>query len=670
MRLFFSFFLALFTLNSFALEFTQAEQEYIVSKGTIKVHNELLWSPFNFNEKGIPKGLSIDTMNLVASKVGLKVEYITGPSWNEFIEMMKIKELDVMLNIVPTDERKQFLNFTTPYQLAPYAIILNKNSNKIVKNIDDLTKLTLAVEKGFITHKFLENSYPNAKLVLKKDSLETLQAVSNGEAEATFGILPTQYRIIEKNSLSNLKLISIEDDNIFVPKELCIATSKDNKFLRDILQKGLDSIFELLFEIVAIFLFVFGGTLYWVVRLKKLQKKLEDSNLIISTMLNALPNPVFYKDKDARFLGFNRAYEEVFGVKAKDLIGKSVLDLEYLPFEDRKNYQAEDLDTIKKLKTVVREQLTPLKNGKFYHTIYSVNGFKDTQGNPAGLIGVFVDITKQKEIEEKLQNAMNELEELHKRVKSSIEYAGMIQSSLISSPEVLKKYFKQSYAVWQAKDTIGGDIYIFEELSKDECMLFLIDCTGHGVPGALGTVLVKTIERNIYKNILTGKDKTISPANLLSVFNKSIKNLLKQEDKETFSNVGFDGTIFYYNKKTNQLKFSSANNIVMLLRDGKIEEFKGDRQSVGYRTSDEYIYKEHILELKENDTIFASTDGLFDQNGGKKDLPMGRKGVKNILLENKDENLNDVKELIFYELCLYQADNKRNDDIAFLSFKI
>lgn len=108
----------------------------------------------------------------------------------------------------------------------------------------------------------------------------------------------------------------------------------------------------------------------------------------------------------------------------------------------------------------------------------------------------------------------------------------------------------------------------------------------------------------------------------------------------------------------------------MLLRDGKIEEFKGDRQSVGYRTSDEYIYKEYILELKENDTIFASTDGLFDQNGGKKDLPMGRKGVKNILLENKDENLNDVKELIFYELCLYQADNKRNDDIAFLSFKI
>lgn len=631
-------------------------------------------------------------MNLVASKVGLEIEYISGPSWNEFIEMMKKHQLDVMLNIVPTEERKGFLAFTSAFQLAPHAVILNKNSNKIIRNIDDLTKLTLAVENGYVSHRFLVNNYPNTKLVLKKDSLEVLQAVSNGEAEATFGILPTLYSIIERNSLSNLKLVSIEDDNMFAPKELCMATSKDNQILRDILQKGLDSIskeekdiitkrwldiktsafdFELLLKIIAIFVVVVGGTLYWVIRLKKLQRELENSNLMIKTMLNALPNPIFYKDKNARFLGFNKAYEEAFGVHAKDLIGKSVLDLEYLPLVDRKKYQEEDLDTINKSKTVVREQLMPLKDGKLHHTIYSVNGFRDIQSNPAGLIGVFVDIQKQKDIEEKLQDAMNTLEELHGSVKSSIEYAGMIQSSLISSPEILKKYFKESYAVWQAKDTVGGDIYIFEEINEDECLLFLIDCTGHGVPGALGTVLVKAIQRNIYANIINGNDKDISPANLLSVFNGSIKNLLKQENKDSFSNVGFDGTIFHYNKKTNLLKFSSANNIVMLLRDAQIKEYKGDRHSVGYKTSDEnYIYKEHILHLKEDDVIFASTDGLYDQNGGHKDLPMGRKRIKDILIENQEDALNDIKELILYELCSYQGSNKRNDDISFLSFKI
>lgn len=692
MRLIFIFFVVFFGIKSIAIELSEAQKEYILSKKTIKVNNEQIWAPFNYNENKKPKGLSIDTILLVAKKVGLEVEFVTGPTWNEFINMIKSGEIDVMLNIVPTDERKKFLAFTTPYQLAPHAVVLNKNSTKKIKNIDDLMKLTIAIEEGFISHKFLEKNYPDTKLVLKKESLEVLQAVSYGEAEATFGILPTLYSIIERNSLNNLKLVHIEDENMFKSKELCMATRIDNQILRDILQKGLDDLsknekdeiskkwldiktdgidFILLSKIFAFVFVIILGTLYWVMRLKKLQKKLENSNLMIITMINSLPNPIFYKDKDGKFMGFNRAYEEVFGVNSKDLLGKTVLDLDYLSKKDRQMYQAEDLDTIKYSKTVVREQLMPYKDGLLHHTIYSVNGFKDINNEPAGLIGVFVDITEQKEIENRLKDTMKKLEELHGNVKSSIEYAGIIQSSLISSPEVLKSYFKESFAVWQAKDTVGGDIYIFEEINENECLLFLIDCTGHGVPGALGTVLVKTIERNIVANIVNGKDKDISPASLLGIFNRSIKHLLKQNSKDSFSNVGFDGSILYYNRLTQELRFASSNTVIMHLRDKEIKEYKGDRQSIGYKTSSEnYEYKEQTIRLENNDVIFVSSDGLYDQNGGVKDLPMGRKKIREILIENSDETLNDIKELILYELGKYQGKNRRNDDISFLSFKI
>lgn len=692
MRLIFIFFVVFFGIKSIAIELSEAQKEYIKNKKIIKVHNEQIWAPFNYNENKKPKGLSIDTILLVAKKVGLEVEFVTGPTWNEFINMIKSGEIDVMLNIVPTDERKKFLAFTTPYQLAPHAVVLNKNSTKKIKNIDDLVKLTIAMEEGFIGHKFLEKNYPDTKLVLKKDSLEVLQAVSYGEAEATFGILPTLYSIIERNSLNNLKLVHIEDENMFKSKELCMATRIDNQILRDILQKGLDDLsknekdeiskkwldiktdgidFILLSKIFAFVFVIILGTLYWVMRLKKLQKKLENSNLMIITMINSLPDPIFYKDKDGKFMGFNRAYEEVFGVNSKDLLGKTVLDLDYLSKKDRQMYQAEDLDTIKYSKTVVREQLMPYKDGLLHHTIYSVNGFKDINNEPAGLIGLFVDITEQKEIENRLKDTMKELEELHGNVKSSIEYAGIIQSSLISSPEVLKSYFKESFAVWQAKDTVGGDIYIFEEINENECLLFLIDCTGHGVPGALGTVLVKTIERNIVANIVNGKDKDISPASLLGIFNRSIKHLLKQNSKDSFSNVGFDGSILYYNRLTQELRFASSNTVIMHLRDKEIKEYKGDRQSIGYKTSSEnYEYKEQTIRLENNDVIFVSSDGLYDQNGGVKDLPMGRKKIREILIENSDETLNDIKELILYELGKYQGKNRRNDDISFLSFKI
>lgn len=278
---------------------------------------------------------------------------------------------------------------------------------------------------------------------------------------------------------------------------------------------------------------------------------------------------------------------------------------------------------------------------------------------------------KLKATNKKIDSMLIELQELHESVKSSIEYAGIIQSSLISSPEVLKSYFKESFAVWQAKDTVGGDIYIFEEINENECLLFLIDCTGHGVPGALGTVLVKAIERNIVANIVNGKDKDISPASLLGIFNRSIKHLLKQNSKDNFSNVGFDGSILYYNRLTQELRFASSNTVIMHLRDKEIKEYKGDRQSIGYKTSSEnYEYKEQTIRLENNDVIFVSSDGLYDQNGGVKDLPMGRRKIREILIENSDETLNDIKELILYELGKYQGKNRRNDDISFLSFKI
>ena len=154
MRLIFIFFVVFFGIKSIAIELSEAQKEYILSKKTIKVNNEQIWAPFNYNENKKPKGLSIDTILLVAKKVGLEVEFVTGPTWNEFINMIKSGEIDVMLNIVPTDERKKFLAFTTPYQLAPHAVILNKNSTKKIKNIDDLVKLLLLWKRDLLAISF------------------------------------------------------------------------------------------------------------------------------------------------------------------------------------------------------------------------------------------------------------------------------------------------------------------------------------------------------------------------------------------------------------------------------------------------------------------------------------------------------------------------------------
>jgi len=131
-----------------------------------------------------------------------------------------------------------------------------------------------------------------------------------------------------------------------------------------------------------------------------------------------------------------------------------------------------------------------------------------------------------------LEFAKKEIEEIHQHTQDSIEYASLIQRALIPDNTEFKKYFSDFLTIWQPKDVVGGDIYLFECLrNDDECLLMVIDCTGHGVPGAFVTMLVKAIERQVVSKIVNNEDHTVSPALILEYFNKSMKKLLSQSPR-------------------------------------------------------------------------------------------------------------------------------------------
>jgi two-component system sensor histidine kinase/response regulator len=135
------------------------------------------------------------------------------------------------------------------------------------------------------------------------------------------------------------------------------------------------------------------------------QQALADQLAFQQVLLDTIPNPVFYKGADTRFLGFNRAYEETFSVRREDLVGKRVLDLDYLPEEDRAAYQREDESAIASGGSVRREMRIPFADGRMHETLYYVSGFRRADGSPGGLVGTFVDISEQKEIERALAAA-------------------------------------------------------------------------------------------------------------------------------------------------------------------------------------------------------------------------------------------------------------------------
>ena len=144
-----------FDINNKMQNILTLEEKNYIKNSIIKVHNELNWPPLNYNKDGKAMGYSIDYMNLLASKVGLTIEYISGPNWNDFLEMIKENKIDVMLNIGKTENREKYLNFSTPYAKTFDTVFTKKDINNF-KNLDDFKGKNLAVIKGFYEEELLE----------------------------------------------------------------------------------------------------------------------------------------------------------------------------------------------------------------------------------------------------------------------------------------------------------------------------------------------------------------------------------------------------------------------------------------------------------------------------------------------------------------------------------
>jgi len=227
-----------FTKNPLAL--TATERAWLVKNPVIKVHNEMDWPPFNFNEDGVPQGYSIDYMNLLATKIGVKIDYVSGPSWGEFLDLMKVRDLDVMLNIVKTPDRLKYLKYTRPYVDNPNTILSRKGQR--YDTLEELFGKIISVPKGFFYEEVLKRDFPQIKLLLVKNTLESMKAVSFGKADAALGELAVFNYLLDRHFMNELTLSG--EVKLGSPEYalLNIATHKNTPLLASILDKGVRAI--------------------------------------------------------------------------------------------------------------------------------------------------------------------------------------------------------------------------------------------------------------------------------------------------------------------------------------------------------------------------------------------------------------------------------------------
>ena len=222
------------------LELTETEREWISDNPVIRVHNETDWPPYNFNVDGEPSGFSIDYIRMIAEQAGLNIEFVTGPSWNEFLDMTRSGELDVMLNIVDTPARREFLRFTDPYAITSPLLAVQEQVTGL-GSLTDLDGRTVCIPEGSSTQEYLEREFPGIDLLGLGDATACLHAVADGRAFASIEGFSVLTYLLDSSNIPGLAAASID-----VPSDMAsvmsIATSIDNPVLRSILQKSMDSL--------------------------------------------------------------------------------------------------------------------------------------------------------------------------------------------------------------------------------------------------------------------------------------------------------------------------------------------------------------------------------------------------------------------------------------------
>ena len=229
------------TVGATGVTLTDEERDWIVKHPVLQVGNELDWPPFDYAENGEPKGYSIDLINLIGEKTGLKFKFVNGYTWPELLEKFKAGEIDVMPAIYMDEQRKSFIAFTESYFSQPSVIVVKENRADIEK-LADLAGKKLAVIEGYSITQALAKSHPEIKRIPVKGVVEAIKAVSLGEVDAFIDSIGVVSLTIEKNFIPNIKIISDTTLTEIENLALHIGVSRDNPILRNILDKGLDSI--------------------------------------------------------------------------------------------------------------------------------------------------------------------------------------------------------------------------------------------------------------------------------------------------------------------------------------------------------------------------------------------------------------------------------------------
>jgi serine phosphatase RsbU (regulator of sigma subunit) len=220
------------------------------------------------------------------------------------------------------------------------------------------------------------------------------------------------------------------------------------------------------------------------------------------------------------------------------------------------------------------------------------------------------------------------------------------------------------FVLFKPKDIVSGDFYWATKDYNGNFVFVTADCTGHGVPGAIMSILIiKTLEQAIEKGFT-------NPAEIFNYTRKHIIDRLKNDGSEEGGKDGMDANILSFNSKSGKIIYTAAHNPIWVYRNGEIIELECDRMPVGKHEKDNISFNQFEFELHKSDILYTFTDGFADQFGGPKNKKYTYKRLKETIIQFAPKPLNEQKESYEEVLLNWKKDEEQIDDITFIGLKL
>jgi len=264
----------------------------------------------------------------------------------------------------------------------------------------------------------------------------------------------------------------------------------------------------------------------------------------------------------------------------------------------------------------------------------------------------------------RLTTAMQSLAEARNQILESIDYASHIQAAFLPDEAELAAVLPDHFLLWCQRDVVGGDAYWVKPWG-DGFFVGVIDCTGHGVPGAFMTLIVQSL---LEKALVVGET---SPAGVLVRTNGLIKDALGQKAGEARSDDGMDCALCHISPGANRLVFAGANTPLYVVEGGAARRIRGDRCGLGHvRSPRDFVFSDVRVALPPGTRVVMATDGIVDQVGGPRRLPFGKSRLMRFLEERADRPVAGLGEELLALVKAYQGDEPRRDDMTVLGFEV